>query len=139
VATQAQDHIHLDADLDGAPDYSPTNTYTALVPEIKIHKAHMGLEFSATGEMMVHRVTSGGSTVVAEGRRYRLKCTRAELTALEADEGNDVYFVSNYHPDDGESHVAYRESNVVFRIVDIQSREHASLATYFVTIEIQVS
>jgi hypothetical protein len=139
MPAQAQNHIHLDADIGGAPENAPTNTYTALTPEIKLSRAHMGIEWAVDGTRMVHRVTSAGSTVVARGQRYRLKVTRAQLTALQGDEGNDVSFVNHFHCDDGEDHTAYVESSVVFRIAEIQSREHATLATYYVTIEVQVS
>ena len=139
MPAQAQNHIHLDADVGGAPENAPTNKYTALTPEIKLSRAHVGAEWAVDGTMMVHRVTSGGDTVVSRGRRYRLKTTRAQLTALEADEGDNVSLVAHYHPDDGEDHAAYVESAVVFRIVETQSREHATLATYYVTIEVQIS
>jgi len=139
MAVQAQSHLHLDADVGGAPENAPVNIYVALTPEIKLSRAHMFIEWAVDATMMVHRVTSGGNTVVSRGRRYQLKVTRAELAALEADEGNAVSFVCHYHPDDGEDHAAYVESGVVFRIMEIQSREHATLETYHVTIELQIS
>ena len=139
MPVQAQNHIHLDADVGGAPENAPTNKYIALTPEIKLSRAHMFIEWAVDATMMVHRTTSGGNTVVSRGRRYQLKVTRAELAALEADEGNDVSFVNHHHPDDGEDHAAYVEADVVFRIVESQSREHATLETYYVTIELQIS
>lgn len=139
MPAQAQNHIHLDADLSGAPENAPINTYIALTPEIKLSRAHTGLEWAVDGTMMVHRVTSGGDTVVARGRRYRLKVTRDQLTALEADEGDNVSFVPHFHCDDGEDHSAYREDNAVFRIIETQSRQHADLSSYYCTIEVQLS
>lgn len=132
-------HIHLDGDLSGSPENSPVNKYTALVPEVKMSVAHVALEWAVDGTMMVHRVTDGSDTVVSRSRRYRLQVTNTELAALEADEGDSVYFVPNTHVGDGADHTPYVESNCVFRIVEVQSREHATLDTYYVTIELQIS
>ena len=139
MAVQAQNHIHLDADLDGAPENSPTNKYTTLVPETRSARAHVALEWAVDGTMMAHKVTSGGDPVVSEARRYRLKVTRSELVALLADVGRRVYFCPHYHPDDNTDHAAYRSQVEFTRITEIKSREHADLATYYVTIEIQES
>lgn len=135
----AQHHLHLDTTLSGEPENAPTNKYIALTPEIRLRRAHVGVEWAVDGTMMVHRVTSGGDTVASAGRRYRLKCTRSELSALEGDEGDAVYFVDHYHANDGADHTASVESNCVFKILEVQSREHASLESYYVTIEVQIS
>ena len=139
MATQAQSHLHLDTDLEGAPENSPTNKYTALVPETRSVRAHIALEWAVDAILMTHRVTSSGDPVVSESRRYRLKVTRAELAALIADLGHQVYFVPHYHPDDAEDHTAYRSQVQFTQLSDIQSREHADLATYYVTIQLQIS
>jgi len=139
MAVQAQNHIHLDTDLDGAPENSPTNIYTALVPETPAYNPHIALEWAVDGTLMKHAVTSGGSPVVSEGRRYRLKVTRAQLTALIADLGKECSFVPHYHPDDNSDHTAYIETVQFVSLADVQSREHADLATYYCTIELQKS
>lgn len=139
MATQAQNHLHLDADLDGAPENGPTNKYTALVPEIRSARAFIVLEWAVDATMMAHKVTSGGDPVVSEGRRYRLKATRAELDALFADVGRQVYFCPHYHPDNNTDHSASVQTVEFTRITEIRSREHATLATFYVGIEIQIS
>ena len=139
MATQAQNHIHLDTDLDGAPENCPTNYYTALTPEIRAARAHVAMEWAVDATLMAHKVTSAGDPQVSTARRYRLKVTRAELTALLADLGHQVYFVPHYHPDDNSDHTAYRSTVEFSAITEIQSREHATLDTYYVTIEIQES
>jgi hypothetical protein len=139
MATQAQNHIHLDADLDGAPENGPTNKYTALVPETRSAVAHVALEWAVDGTLMAHKVTSAGDPVVSLGRRYRLKVTRTELDSLLADVGRQVYFVAHYHPDDFEDHTGQVQTVEFSRITEIRSREHATLATYYVTIELQIS
>lgn len=139
MATQAQDHLHLDPGLEGAPEYSPTNKYTALVPETRSAMAHIAIEFAVDATLMTHKVTDGGLAVVSEGRRYRLKVTRDELDYLIADLGELVYFVPHYHPDDGEDHRPYRVAAQFRTLSDVQSREHADLATYYCTIELQIS
>lgn len=135
MATQAQNHIHIDVDLSGAPENAPVNTYTALTPEIKKSRAFVALEFAVDGTAMVHRVTSGGSTVATYSRRYKLKVSRAEEAQLVADEGELVSFVENYHCDNNEDHTAFIETAILL-IVDTQSREHADLASYYMTVEL---
>lgn len=141
MATQAQAHIHLDPGLEGAPEFSPTNKYTALVPDVRAAIAHVAMEYAVDATLMTHKVTDSdtGLPVVSEARRYRLKVTRAELDTLIADLGKLVYFVPNYHPDDSEDHRSYRTAVQFKTLTDIRSRESADLATYYCTIELQIS
>lgn len=137
MAVAAQNHIHLDTDLEGAPENSPTNKYKAIVPEMKLARAHIAMEYAVDATLMVHVVTSGGDPVISDARRYRFKVTRAELDTLLADLGKEVYFVPHYHPDDNSDHTAYRSQVRFAAVTEIMSREHANLATYYITIEIQ--
>ena len=139
MAVAAQNHIHLDVELEGAPETSPTNKYTALVPETSATRAHVALEWAVDGTLMAHKVTSGGDPVVSKARRYRLKVTRAEKDALEADLGRQVSFVPHYHPDNNADHSGYTSLVEFARMTETKSREHATLATYYVTIELQLS
>lgn len=138
MATQAQSHIHLDTDLEGAPENSPTNKYTALSPEQRRSDAQMAHERAVDGTLMTHKVTDSGDVVVANSRSYKLLVTRSEYDALLADLGHTVYFVPNYHPDDGEDHTAYR-SQVEFGPDMAMVERERDLSTLHVTIRIQES
>lgn len=138
MAVQAQDHIHIDTDLEGAPENSPTNKYTALSPEQRQHRAHMAHEYAVDATLMTHKVTDSGDVQISSSRTYKLKVTRAEHDALLADLGHRVYFVPNYHPDDGEDHTAYRIQVEFGPDMAVQERER-DLSTLYATIRIQES
>jgi hypothetical protein len=138
MAVQAQSHIHIDTDLEGAPEYSPTNKYTALSPEQRQHHAHTAYEYAVDATLMTHKVTESGDVKVSNSRAYKLKVTRAEYEALLADLGHTVYFIPNYHPDDGEDHTAYRSQVEFGPDMAMQERER-DLSTLYVTIKIQES
>lgn len=139
MAVSAQSHIHLDTDLEGAPENSPTNKYTALVPEPQMARAHVAVEYAVDGTLMVHKVTTAADPLVSRARRYKLKVTRAQLDALIADLGHECSFCANYHPDDNSDHGAYVETVQFVGMGEIRSREHATLDTYYATIELQIS
>lgn len=138
MTAAARDHIHLDTDLEGAPENSPTNKYTALSPEQRQHVAHMAHERAVDGTLMTHKVTDAGDVVTSSSRTYKLKVTRAEYDALVADLGHQVYFVPNWHPADGEDHTAYR-SQVEFGPDITAVERERDLTTLYVTIRIQES
>lgn len=138
MATQAQTHLHLDTDLEGAPENSPTNKYTALVPEQRQSQALIAHERAVDGTLMTHKVTDSGDVVVTNSRTYKLLVTQTEYDALLADLGHLVYFVPNYHPDDGEDHTVYRSQVEFGPDMAMQERER-NLSTLYVTIRIQES
>ena len=138
MAVRAQDHLHIDTDLEGAPENSPTNKYTALSPEQSQHRAHMAHEYAVDATLMTHKVTDSGDVKVSASRTYKLKVTRAEKDALLADLGHRVYFIPNWLPDDGEDHAAYRSQVEFGPDMAMQERER-DLSTLFVTIRIQES
>jgi len=136
MAVQAQNHLHLDTDLSGAPENAPTHYYTAIIPETRNIRAFVSLEWSVRGDLMAHKVTSSGDPVISESRPYRLRVSRSELTALIADLGRRVYFVPPYHPDDGSDHTAYRDQVEFIELRDIES-ECENLNYYRCTIVVQ--
>jgi hypothetical protein len=133
---QAQDHLHLDTDLSGAPENAPTNHYSAGIPETRNIRAFVTLEWAVDGTLMAHKVTSSGDPVISESRPYHLRVTRSELTALIADLGHRVYFVPPYHPDNGEDHTAYRDQVEFYELRDIES-ECENLNYYRCTVVLQ--
>ena len=136
MAVRAQNHLHLDTDLSGAPENAPTHYYTAIIPETRNIRAFVSLEWSVRGDLMVHRIDSGGEPVTSESRPYRLRVNRTELTNLIADLGKYVYFVGPWHPDDNEDHTAYRDQVYFVEIRDIES-ECEDMTYYRVTVVVQ--
>lgn len=138
MATQAQPHLHLDTNLDGAPENGPTLYFTALASprEVITPTPHVAVEWAVDATPLVHQATSGGSVLSSQTRAYRLRLTRTEVTSLRALEGEYCYFVPPYHPDDGSDHTASRVQ-VYFVALRNLVNEKTDMAYYQGTIVLQ--
>lgn len=107
MATQVQDHIHLDVAIGTAPENAPTLTWRArreLQPEILI-----SLTRALNGKLQAQILAdSSGNPVQFENFDYEILITggEAQRMTLQALFGRTVYLVDHYHVDDGEDHTA---------------------------------
>lgn len=112
MATQIQNHIHLDTSIGGAPENAPTQTWSvferAVIP-VKVSGYVRGI----TGQLRNNVLMSSGEIVQLRDYGYVVK-VQAEgvytaqemLETLLSMDGKTVYLVDNYHPDDGEDHTS---------------------------------
>jgi hypothetical protein len=77
------------SNLDGFSVITPDNYEEAPMPA-------MSIERSLTGQMHIHRVQSGGSTLAFGNWRPTIIATHAEKRALAALVGETLYFWPNY-------------------------------------------
>lgn len=140
MATQAQNHLHLDTTLGGAPENSPVLYFSALAlpREIRTPTSHTAVEWAVDATALFHQVTSAGSALSSEQRAYRLRLTRANVVSLLTLLGEYCYFVPPYHPDDGSDHTA---SVVQVYFIDIRNlvNEKPDLEYFQATILLQYS
>ena len=101
-------HIHVDGDLDGAPENGPTNKYS-VARRRRIPEVHLTVKRMANGTLRVQRLDSAGVPLIGREYEYELYLTTTEIDTLEADLGEKIYLVDTIHCADGADHTAYIE------------------------------
>jgi len=105
-----QNHIHLDTSYGGTPEFAPTTKYKVFVREPK-HTAYVSINRALTARLISSTLLDiSNDPVVTTDYQLVLKLTPAEIAVLRGKLGKLVYFCDSYHPDDGESHSAYRRT-----------------------------
>lgn len=129
-----QAHIHIDGSLGGAPENAPPDKYKAL-RRTQFYDAKIDVERGKTGKLFTDTFTSGGDPIIFTNYDFTLRVTEAELQALVSLLHQDVYFVDNVHPDDGEDHTDYVRT-MYFSTLKVMKHTSPALTYYIVAISL---
>jgi hypothetical protein len=127
MAIKVQNHIHLDFNLDGAPENAPADIFVAtqMSPQFQVF-ASFKRSLSGKPHLHVHTDDSGNPKVF-EDYVFEIRL-RSEVDGQSLDTYNalreklwqGVYFIPHLHPDDGEDHNSYVRRMVITDVGPIQ-------------------
>lgn len=109
-----QNHIHLDVNLAGAPEYAPVRTWKAADRQEMVMTS-LDARRTLTGVLRLHQLTSNGVPVRFHSFGYRLRVIDDESADfLKSMLGKVVYLVDHIHPADNQDHsIAVRQMGFV--------------------------
>jgi hypothetical protein len=108
-----RNHIHLSTAIGTTPEFAPTLRWV-VTDRLEIPSVHMAIRMSLNGRVQRHILREGGSPVQLTDFKFTIKVkpeygqtARQRLDALQGLNGQFASLVDLYHPEDGQSHVAY--------------------------------
>lgn len=117
MVNHVQDHIHLSLELGDAPELAPDHIWNVrLGSRLQVPKIYISVDEALNGAIQLQQLLDDTGDVVRKNDyRHVIKCADNEETGIDAwgrldlllnMNGKRVFYVDNYHVNDGEDHTA---------------------------------